>query len=352
MNTAVKRLLEQKGSILCLDIGSGTQDVLLASPGLEPENWTQLVLPSPARLVAQRVAALTAAGKHIWLYGGNMGGGFGRALKAHMQAGLRVSSTLAASRAVHDNPAVVTSMGIEFAEQRPCDSVGVFLADYSPEFWSTLLRQLGLPQPAMVAACAQDHGYCQESNRMARMHTWRALLEHSVDPAQWIYEGAVPENLTRLAALQAYTGGAVADSATAAVLGALSMPEVADRSFRQGVSVINVGNGHIVAMLLYHGGVRGIFEHHTGMRTQEEYLADLKEFRLQWLPDEQVRATGGHGTAFAPYSEEAGGFVPTYILGPQRAFLAGQGQYIAPCGNMMLAGCYGLLHGMAQRFSS
>lgn len=352
MNAEVKALLKETGAILCLDIGSGTQDVLLASPDKEPENWTQLVLPSPARLVAQNIQALTAAGKHIWLYGGNMGGGFGRALKAHKQAGLRISSTLAASRAVHDNPDVVVGMGIELAEQRPRGSVGVFLADYSPEFWAALLRQLGLPQPALVAACAQDHGYCQESNRVARMQTWRGLLEHSVKPADWIYHNAVPQNLTRLAALQEQTGGPVADTATAAVLGALSMPEVANRSFRQGLSVVNVGNGHIVAMLIYQSGVRGIFEHHTGMRSQEEYLADLKEFRLQWLPDEQVRATGGHGTAFAPYSEEAGGFMPTYILGPQRAFLAGQGQYIAPCGNMMLAGCFGMLHGMAQRFSS
>ena len=64
--------LEKTGPVLLLDIGSGTQDVLLARPGLEPENWPRFVLPSPARLLAQRIRALTRLGKSIWLHGQNM----------------------------------------------------------------------------------------------------------------------------------------------------------------------------------------------------------------------------------------------------------------------------------------
>ena len=74
---AVARLLAAAGPILSLDIGSGTQDVLLALPGERAENWPRFVLPSPALGIADRIRRHTAAGRPVWLYGHNMGGGFG-----------------------------------------------------------------------------------------------------------------------------------------------------------------------------------------------------------------------------------------------------------------------------------
>ena len=77
-------------------------------------------------------------------------------------------------------------------------------------------------------------------------------------------------------ALHEKTGGPVADTGTSALLGALCDPAVLERSFRQGLTIVNVGNGHTVAALLYQGKVRGIYEHHTGMRTREQLLEDLE----------------------------------------------------------------------------
>ena len=94
---------------------------------------------------------------------------------------------------------------------------------------------------------------------------------------------------------------------------------------------------------MYKERVFGLYEHHTGARTLEELLKDLQEFRLAWLPDEVVHGSGGHGTAFAAVPEEAGSFAPTFVLGPRRELLRGHGQFVAPYGDMMLAGCYGLL---------
>ena len=71
---AVARLLAAAGPILSLDIGSGTQDVLLALPGERAENWPRFVLPSPALGIADRIRRHTAAGRPVWLYGHNMGG--------------------------------------------------------------------------------------------------------------------------------------------------------------------------------------------------------------------------------------------------------------------------------------
>ena len=59
MDDGVRTFLQKTGPVLCVDIGSGTQDVLLARPGLEVHNWPRFVLPSPARLAAQRIRELT-----------------------------------------------------------------------------------------------------------------------------------------------------------------------------------------------------------------------------------------------------------------------------------------------------
>ena len=347
MDEIVQKFLRSTGPVLCVDIGSGTQDALLARPGLECENWPRFVLPAPARLVAQRIRELTLLKRNIWLYGGNMGGGFTQALKEHLAAGLSVSATPAATRGIHDNEEVVRGIGVEICAVCPEGSVPVFLTDYSPEFWGGLLRHAGLPLPHLVLAAAQDHGFHAHGNRQARMRAWTDLLATSSDPARWIYE-TPPPALTRLVPLRDKTGGPVADTGASALLGALCDQEVMDRSYKQGVTVINVGNGHTVAALVYRGQVRGIYEHHTGMRTLEQLLGDLEQFRKHWLPAEEVQASGGHGTAFGPYCEEAGGYEPTYITGPKRALLQGHGRFLAPHGDMMIAGCFGLIWGWAH----
>ena len=108
------------------------------------------------------------------------------------------------------------------------------------------------------------------------------------------------------------------------------MPEVMKRSWREGITIINVGNSHTVAALVYQGQVRGIYEHHTGMRTLQEYLADLEQFRRSWLPCEEVLAQGGTVRRLALTVREAGGYEPTYILGPKREFFAGTGTVPGP----------------------
>ena len=351
MEAGITAFVRDTGPVLSLDIGSGTQDALLALPELQPENWPRFVLPAPARLVAKRLAALTAQGLGVWLHGANMGGGFGGAVRCHVEAGLPVTATRAASAALHDDPARVEGMGVHLAETCPEGFTPLELADFDRPFWERLLGAAELPFPALIVAAAQDHGRHDAlvGNRQGRFAMWRDLLARERRPEAWLFSTPAP-NLTRLAALARATGGLVADTGTAAVLGALAAPEVAARNLRQGVTVVNVGNSHVVAFLVYQGAVLGVYEQHTGLRNTEQLLHDLKEFRLGWLPDEVVRAEGGHGTAFCgPLPEEAEGFMPTFVVGPQRELLRGHGQFIAPHGDMMLAGCHGLLAGAAAR---
>ncbi len=337
-------------TMLLLDIGSGTQDVLYHVAGRELENCPKFVLPAPARLVAQQVEDHTRNGRAVYLHGSNMGGGFFRALKLHMEAGLQVAVHPDAAFALHDNPEKVRSWGIAIEERCPRGFAPVALSDFDPAWWRAYLGMAGLAYPDLVIAAAQDHGYHPDifsgGNRVGRFSLWRDLLTtHDGELSSLLYETA-PAPMTRLAAIQRATGfGPVADSAAAALLGALFMPEIASRSHREGVLVVNVGNSHTVAFLVYRERVLGVYEHHTGMIEQEKLVEDLVEFRRGWLTNEMVHASGGHGCMNLPLPEEAEGFRPAFILGPRRELLRGHGQFIAPGGDMMLAGCFGLLKG-------
>ena len=46
--------------ILAIDVGTGTQDVLVFEAGTLVENAVQLIMPSPTALIAERVKQATA----------------------------------------------------------------------------------------------------------------------------------------------------------------------------------------------------------------------------------------------------------------------------------------------------
>ncbi len=335
--------LERTGPVLCLDIGTGTQDVLLALPGSCVENWPKFVLPSPAVLVERALARLASEGRDVWLCGQNMGGGFAGAALALIRKGHNLCATSSAATALHNDPDRVRAMGIEIVETCPAGFVPLALGDFDLANWQTLLAAHHLPMPNLVLAAVQDHGFHGKGsgNRRVRMARYASLLAQNPDPVSWLFD-VPPLEMTRMRAVHLASGGPVADTATAVLLGALLDPVFVRRSFREGVTFVNVGNGHVFAALVYKGLVRGIYEHHTSMRTREELLADLGEFRRGFLPCDVVQQSGGHGTAYGPVFEEAS-YEPTFICGPGRAMLAGCGQFIAPFGSMMLAGSLGLL---------
>lgn len=333
---------------LCLDIGSGTQDVYYFNPDLESENCPKFVLPAPARQVGARLAALTAAGKSVYLCGRNMGGGFFKAVRAHLKAGLPLAAHPDAVWALTDDPKRLhDTLGVTLTEHRPAGFVPLPLADYDPGFWQTFLAAAGLPQPDLIMACAQDHGlHPGKSSREGRFKLWeRFLREADGHPEALVYE-TPPVELTRLATLQqSIGGGPVADSAAAAVLGLLTDPAVKAKSAETGVMLVNVGNSHTVAALVYRQRIYGVYEHHTGMLSAEEVWNDLERFRRGSLTNAEVFDTGGHGCLILPLPQAAGIFPYTVVIGPKRALLAGfDVDFPSPGGDMMLTACFGLVH--------
>ena len=155
---ATARLLINTGPILSLDIGSGTQDVLLALPGKRAENWPRFVLPSPALAVAERIRKHTAMKRPVWLYGHNMGGGFAAAIQEQTAAGLAPKASPEAALALHDNPARVEALGVEIVPVCPRGYAPVYLADYDARFWETILAAAGLPDPTRYDGATRQDG--------------------------------------------------------------------------------------------------------------------------------------------------------------------------------------------------
>ncbi|CCH49840.1 DUF1786 domain-containing protein [Pseudodesulfovibrio piezophilus] len=337
---------------LCLDIGSGTQDVLLYSPDMEVENCPKFVIPSPALQVGKRIATFTTHKENIWLHGRNMGGGVTRFIRAHQKAGLKVASSESAAYTIADDLTRISGSGIQLSETCPDGFTPVLLTDFDEQWWRNFLEAAELPWPNSITACAQDHGFHPgESNRMGRFKLWQSLLtDMGGHPEALVYD-TPPPMLTRLVDLQEdINGGPVADTGAAAVLGALFVDEIEKHSQDTGITLVNIGNSHLIAFLLYDGRIHGVYEQHTGCVDGAKLWADLENFRCGCLSFDQVFEEKGHGCLTLDLPPEAGNFRPTYVLGPRRSMLSGYDvSFPAPGGDMMLAGCFGLIKGLAMR---
>src|SRR5579871_1484292 len=100
--------------ILTVDVGTGTQDVLLFDSERELENCFKLVLPSPTVVVADRIRGITADRQRLVLQGVTMGGGPCHwATMNHVRSGLAAYATPDAARTFDDDLDAVAEMGIQ-----------------------------------------------------------------------------------------------------------------------------------------------------------------------------------------------------------------------------------------------
>ena len=146
--------------VLAIDVGAGTQDVLVYDGGLEPENCPKLVLPSQTQVVGRRIRAATAAGHPVHLTGTPMGGGASSdAARDHLAVGLPLSATPAAARTLHNDLARVEQMGVAVRHEPPPGAVVVATKDVDLDALGSALARFGVELPELVAVAVQDHGY-------------------------------------------------------------------------------------------------------------------------------------------------------------------------------------------------
>ena len=338
------------GPILAIDVGAGTQDVLLFDPEREPENCLKLVLPSQTQIVAARVRAATEAGLPVHLTGFLMGGGASSdAMKDHLAAGLSLSATAEAARTIHNDLARVRALGVAIRDDAPEGAVVIATADVDLESLAAALAPFGITLPETVAIAVQDHGYRPGSgNNEVRFEYLQGLLAGGGDLRRMVYTEP-PPGMTRLDAVtRAIPGVYLMDTGAAAVLGALGDPVVAQAAGTDGAILVNVGNMHTFATLVKGRRLYGLFEHHTGGITAEIIATLVDRLRDATLDTERFRETfDGHGAALDPAYRDAGPFSFVAITGPNRRLARGLGYHeAAPHGDMMLAGAWGLVAGV------
>ncbi len=328
--------------VLCIDIGSKTQDIVFYLDYEKIENCPKFVLPSPAMLVSEKIIKLSKEGKNIYLYGYNMGGGFKREIKKHIDQGLKVAAHPEAAVAIKDDLNKVKELGVEISLICPKGYVPLFLTDFDPLFWESFLKNIGFDSYDLVLVAAQDHGYHHYfSNRRGRFKIWEQLLSKDLRVEDLLFENP-PSNLTRLKTIHSITAGPVADTSSAAALGVLFDKEVEERNQKEGICVVNAGNSHVTAFLIYQNRIFGLYEQHTSNLSSDLLQEDLEKFCKKRLTFEEVFSKKGHG-CFIKDSNIDFSSAKIFAIGPRRELLKGWANFVYPGGDVMVAGCYGLI---------
>ena len=368
--------------ILTVDIGTGTQDILLFDSERTPENCLRLVMPSPTALLAQRIGRATEAGLPLLITGVIMGGGpCSWAVEAHRCAGLQVLATPDAARTFNDDlDWVQRELGVEIVADEAAaklvaqrDYAYVEFRDFDYGAIRSAFAAFGvLLQPDALALAVFDHGAAppEVSDRQFRMDYLRERLEHDRRLSTFAFRGPdTPPSMTRLRALadaavaQAGLPAVVMDTAPAAVLGALEDPVVSAAG--PDALIVNVGNFHTLAFQFRGGQFARLFEHHTGLLTPATLVTWLRRLADGTIAHDRVFADHGHGALSLDHQPVPVEFVA--VVGPRRAMLRSPGAvtgrspgavtgrgsdlpvyFAVPHGDQMFAGCFGMLRACAD----
>jgi uncharacterized protein (DUF1786 family) len=347
--------------ILAVDIGTGTQDILLFDTSKVVHNCVKMIMPSPTALLAERISKATAFGHPILFTGVTMGGGPAKkALARHTGSGLAAYATTEAALTFHDDLEVVKRMGVTIiaADEIPRlpDLEIVELKDLDLKAIGQALDAFGVDHSFdALAVAVLDHGFAPPgvSNRLFRFDHLRRLMAKRNKLMAFAYlRHELPDYLTRMKAVASSAEVDVPllllDTGVAAALGALQDSEV---SQHDNVVTVNVGNSHTVAFHLHGDSIVGFFEHHSGLLDSAQVDLLINKLVQGTLTNEEVYEGGGHGAVIlAGDRGQSKPFVA--VTGPRRYLMAGSSlkpYYAVPYGDMMLAGCWGLVVACAFR---
>lgn len=364
--------------VLAVDIGTGTQDILLFESDRTIENCSHLIMPSPTVIVAERIQRATREQRPVLLTGRTMGGGpCAWAARDHAQAGIPCYATPDAARTLDDDLSAVAALGLQIIDDAEAGRlraslggqlVHIEMRDFDATALRTALAAFSVdPNVDALAVAAFDHGAAPPgySDRRFRFDYIERAVHQRPDPIAFAYRAAeLPADLTRLAAVAADAAAYnqadsindsvpvfVMDTGAAAVAGALEDATVAAH---EECLIANIGNFHTLAFHLRSGCILSLFEHHTGLLDRPKLEGYLTALASGTLENEQIFADSGHGALrlAAPTLHMDGSGTPPFltVTGPRRELLRGSALHpyeAVPHGDMMLAGCFGLLRAVA-----
>ena len=351
--------------ILAIDIGTGTQDILLFDTSTEVENCLQMIMPSPTVLVARQIRDATARGQDVLLTGAIMGGGPSSwAADDHLRAGHRVYATPSAAKTFNDDLAEVEKSGVQVVSDDEApqlrDARRMEMRDVDLDALRRAFTAFGIDlQFDALAVAVFDHGNAPPgySDRLFRFEFLAERLKQFNSPAAFAFmRDEIPPRLTRMQAVADSVAASAGqpqglpllmmDTAPAAVLGALEDDRV--RAHRDAL-IANIGNFHTLAFRYSNGAITGVFEHHTGELKPEQLENFLERLMDGTLTHDAVFNSKGHGALLFDHRAQPLDFLA--IVGPRRSMLLRsryRPYFATPYGDMMLAGCYGLVRAYAE----
>ena len=356
--------------ILTVDIGTGTQDIFLYDSNLDIENGFKLILPSPTMMIHRRVKQALSTRTPLLFTGYQMGGGPSAwAIEEAARSGIPIHMTPSAATTINDELEKVEALGIKIVSKDNLERIKsqvetLELKDFDFELISKTFKDYGvsLNDLEAIAVAVFDHGNAPAgvSDRQFRFDYLDERIRAKNSLAAFAYLSTdIPAIMTRLQSVADSAGElpcplVVMDTAPAAVLGAGFDPSVAAR--RQKI-ICNVGNFHTLAFRLGENGIEGVFEHHTGEIDLAKLEALLKRLADSSLKHEDVFNDMGHGALM--YSQEPFEFgkddFDVVVTGPRRSMFHASRQaaslqpyFAVPFGDMMIAGCFGLLAATAE----
>jgi uncharacterized protein (DUF1786 family) len=356
--------------ILAIDMGTGTQDILLFDSALPVENNIKMVMPSATKIAEGRIRRATAAAEPLLLTGVIQGGGpCNWAIEDHLRDGGVAYATPEAAQTIDDDLTQVTNMGVRIvsddeAKLLPDDIHRVELKDLDlPAIRDALAAFDVSPAFDGIALACLDHGASPPgySDRLFRFDHLKRVVGARNDLAAFAFlADELPDYLTRARAMMATahaqdseTPAVFLDTGPAAAIGALQDPHVGAAETQL---VLNLGNMHALAFHLHGTQIISLFEHHTGELSREQIEDFTERLIAGTLPHEDVFSTKGHGVFYADRdsASAARGDPPLVaVTGPQRGKLRNSrlNPYFAtPHGDMMISGCFGLLRAFAAKY--
>ncbi len=344
--------------ILAIDVGTGTQDILLFDSETQVENCLQLIMPSPTVLVARQIRDATARGEDVLLTGTIMGGGPSSwAADDHLRGGRQVFATPSAAKSFNDDLAEVEKSGIRVVsedearrlEMRRIPMRRIEMRDVDLDALGRAFAAFGVNlQFDALAIAVFDHGNAPPgySDRLFRFEFLAERIQALNSPAAFAFmREAIPERLTRMRAVadsvRVDAPVLIMDTAPAAILGAMEDDRV--RAHRTAI-IANVGNFHTLAFRFDDGTITGIFEHHTGELKPEQLERFIEQLANGTLTHDAVYHSQGHGALLLNTSAIPLDFLA--VVGPRRGVLARSRfhpYFATPYGDMMLGGCFGLV---------
>ncbi|HEX6033401.1 MAG TPA: DUF1786 family protein [Anaerolineales bacterium] len=362
--------------ILTVDIGTGTQDIFLYDSNLDIENGFKLVLPSPTMMIHRRLKQMLPRRTPILLTGHQMGGGPSAwAIEEYARAGIPVYMTPSAATTLNDELDKVEALGIRIVSEEEIKALEVKsektkverleLRDFDFKLISKTFNDYGISLNDLeaIAVAVFDHGNAPPgvSDRQFRFDylDQRIRAKNSLSSFAFL-SSDIPSIMTRLQSVADSAGElpcplVVMDTAPAAVLGAGLDSIVATRTQK---IICNVGNFHTLAFRLGETGIEGVFEHHTGEIDLPKLETLLRKLADGSLKHQDVFDDMGHGALM--YSEQIFEFgkdeFDVVVTGPRRSMfqhihpspLHLHPYFAVPFGDMMIAGCFGLLAATAE----